>query len=217
MFKNIKGEWIKLKANKSFFLVFCIISFISIFYFFNLLNEEFPEDRLIFQDNLSKINNGTSIEDLNIEENLKKLKSLLAIPELMNGEEKIYYNKNLEIYKKDLENDKNFPLNDIMSLEDFKNRADYIEGYKDELDNSSQNLKEISRNPVLKSSSFLKRASLKKAEAYKKLVSENINLTMSNDKGLYILKNLKLIDYLLIILLFLLRQIYFNLIEKIKL
>lgn len=43
-----------------------------------------------------------------------------------------------------------------MSLEDFKNRADYIEGYKDELDNSSQNLKEISRNPVLKSSSFLK-------------------------------------------------------------
>lgn len=72
----------------------------------------------------------------------------------MNGEEKIYYNKNLEIYKKDLENDKNFPLNDIMSLEDFKNRADYIEGYKDELDNSSQNLKEISRNPVLKSSSF---------------------------------------------------------------
>lgn len=89
-----------------------------------------------------------------------------------------------------------------MSLEDFKNRADYIEGYKDELDNSSQNLKEISRNPVLKSSSFLKRASLKKAEAYKKLVSENINLTMSNDKGLYILKNLKLIDYLLIILLF---------------
>lgn len=156
MFKNIKGEWIKLKANKSFFLVFCIISFISIFYFFNLLNEEFPEDRLIFQDNLSKINNGTSIEDLNIEENLKKLKSLLAIPELMNGEEKIYYNKNLEIYKKDLENDKNFPLNDIMSLEDFKNRADYIEGYKDELDNSSQNLKEISRNPVLKSSSFLK-------------------------------------------------------------
>lgn len=205
-----------LKANKSFFLVFCIISFISIFYFFNLLNEEFPEDRLIFQDNLSKINNGTSIEDLNIEENLKKLKSLLAIPELMNGEEKIYYNKNLEIYKKDLENDKNFPLNDIMSLEDFKNRADYIEGYKDELDNSSQNLKEISRNPVLKSSSFLKRA-LKKAEAYKKLVSENINLTMSNDKGLYILKNLKLIDYLLIILLFLLRQIYFNLIEKIKL
>lgn len=88
MFKNIKGEWIKLKANKSFFLVFCIISFISIFYFFNLLNEEFPEDRLIFQDNLSKINNGTSIEDLNIEENLKKLKSLLAIPELMNGEEK---------------------------------------------------------------------------------------------------------------------------------
>lgn len=58
------------------------------FLFFNLLNEEFPEDRLIFQDNLSKINNGTSIEDLNIEENLKKLKSLLAIPELMNGEEK---------------------------------------------------------------------------------------------------------------------------------
>lgn len=74
MFKNIKGEWIKLKANKSFFLVFCIISFISIFYFFNLLNEEFPEDRLIFQDNLSKINNGTSIEDLNIEKNLKKIK-----------------------------------------------------------------------------------------------------------------------------------------------
>lgn len=202
MFKNIKGEWIKLKTNKSFFLVFSIISFISIFYFFNLLNEEFPEDRLIFQDNLSKINKGTSIEDLNIEENLKQLKSLLGIPELMNGEEKIYYNKNLEIYKEDLENDKNFPLNDIGSLEEFKNRADYIEGYKDELDNSCQNLIEISKNPVLKSSSFLKSASFKKAEAYKKLASENINLTMSNDKGLYLLKNLKLIDYLLIILLF---------------